>query len=244
MARYITPIATLVTLALLAGCQQTSTGVANYTRPSFDPPTIRQQAPLVVHPLPNNHTKPNIVNPPPVWTGVPREWLPLAQSRPWQWIVIHHSATNIGGAARFDREHKSKNWDELGYHFVIGNGTDTRDGLVEVGSRWPKQKWGAHTKTADNRYNNFGIGICLVGNFENSTPSRSQMQALSQLVAYLMKTYRIPPERIVGHRDCKATDCPGRHVNIADVRRQAQQVLATQSFQPPVHTASRTTPQR
>ena len=33
------------------------------------------------------------------------------------------------------RMDQAKGWDELGYHFVIGNGTDTRDGQVEVGSR-------------------------------------------------------------------------------------------------------------
>ena len=65
---------------------------------------------------------------------------------------------------------RDNQWDELGYHFVIGNGTHTGDGQVEVGSRWGKQKHGAHCKTPDNYYNDHGIGICLVGNFENSNP--------------------------------------------------------------------------
>ena len=32
----------------------------------------------------------------------------------------------------------------------IGNGSDTVDGQIEVGSRWVKQKVGAHAKTPDN----------------------------------------------------------------------------------------------
>src|SRR5579863_9129173 len=52
-------------------------------------------------------------------------WLPPHPSDRWQCIVIHHSASDVGGAERFDRWHRAKGWDELGYHFVIGNGTDT-----------------------------------------------------------------------------------------------------------------------
>ncbi|MFQ5589758.1 MAG: peptidoglycan-binding protein, partial [Phycisphaerae bacterium] len=51
----------------------------------------------------------------------------------WTTIVIHHSATETGGASLFDRFHRKRGWDGLGYHFVIGNGTDTPDGLIEVG---------------------------------------------------------------------------------------------------------------
>jgi hypothetical protein len=158
--------------------------------------------------------------------GIPREWIPMARANTWKWIVIHHSATPTGGAAAFDKMHKSKGWDELGYHFVIGNGTDTRDGQVEVGGRWPRQKWGAHAKTPDNRYNDFGIGICLVGNFDLTRPTDEQVRSLSKLVAFLMHTYRIPADRVVGHGDTgKATECPGRMMSVAQVRRLSAQIL-------------------
>ena len=158
--------------------------------------------------------------------GVPRSWVPVAPGNHWKWIVIHHSATPTGGAVAFDKMHRSKGWDELGYHFVIGNGTDTRDGQVEVGGRWPRQKWGAHAKTPDNRYNDFGIGVCLVGNFDLNRPSDEQVRSLSKLVAYLMRTYHIPAERVVGHGDTgRATECPGRMLNLAQVRRLSVQIL-------------------
>jgi hypothetical protein len=197
--------------------------VSSFPRPTFDGPDLAEPAAvppavinLPVNPMPDKDL-----------AGVPREWTPLGKSNGWKWIVIHHSATPTGGAAAFDKMHKSKGWDELGYHFVIGNGTDTRDGQVEVGPRWPRQKWGAHAKTPDNRYNDFGIGVCLVGNFDTARPSDEQLKALSKLVAFLMKSYHIPANRVVGHSDTgRATDCPGRLFNVALVRRLSVQALA------------------
>ena len=58
------------------------------------------------------------------------DWGPNVPSRRWQYIVIHHSATHGGGAKSFDSMHRGNGWDELGYHFVVGNGTDTGDGTV------------------------------------------------------------------------------------------------------------------
>jgi N-acetyl-anhydromuramyl-L-alanine amidase AmpD len=128
--------------------------------------------------------------------------------------------------ALFDKEHRAKGWDGVGYHFVIGNGTATADGQIEVTPRWPIQKWGAHAKTLDNRYNEYGIGICLVGNFDNERPSEKQLKSLSTLVAYLMQTYHISPGNVIGHRDTKATDCPGRWMNVATVRQMATRSIA------------------
>jgi hypothetical protein len=158
--------------------------------------------------------------------SAPREWQPVVRANKWRWIVIHHSATPTGSVAAFDRMHRQKGWDECGYHFVVGNGNGSGDGQVEVGPRWPKQKWGAHAKTADNKYNEFGIGICLVGNFDFTRPTGRQQQELARLTAYLMKTYNIPPERVIGHRDTKSTECPGRYMNVVTVRKMATAVLA------------------
>jgi len=160
------------------------------------------------------------------WSNIPASWIPPVPPRPWKWIVIHHTATSFGNAAIVTRWHLARGFDEMGYHFLIGNGTDSGDGQVEVGTRWPKQKWGAHTKTPDNQFNDFGIGICLVGNFDITHPTSAQMRSLDHLVAYLMYTYHIPPERVLGHDNCKPTDCPGRYMNVAAVRRSAMQILA------------------
>lgn len=208
-------------LMLMTGCAQQSM-VAQLPAPNFDAPKIAA-LPAPVTPKP--------IDPAPARTvarsDVPAAWVPSSPARPWRWIVIHHSATTGGGARRFDQMHREKGWDELGYHFVIGNGTDTGDGQVEVGSRWPRQKHGAHAKTPDNRFNDYGIGVCFVGNFDTGRPTPAQYRSAAKLVAYLMRTYNVPPDRILGHQDTgRATECPGRLMRIAEIKRLATQMLA------------------
>jgi len=232
------PISTLAATAfglmllLSAGCQTQTSMVGELPSPNFNGPIAAPPPPAVaaVPQYAPPSLKPQTPHAP--IAGIPHDWIPPVAPRSWQAIVIHHSATPAGGAVRFDREHREKGWDELGYDFVIGNGTDTGDGQVEVGSRWIKQKIGAHAKTPDNWYNEHAIGICLVGNFDQDRPTAAQMRSVAKLVAFMMKTYHIPADRIVGHGDTKPTDCPGRHMNVAEVRRMATQMLLAEGTTP------------
>jgi hypothetical protein len=235
-ARHLFPIAlTAFALGLLAGCQNRQY-VQNLPSPNFNGPAIVSPAP-VMPPAPQPQPPQVALNAqasPPInkqsnsgaFGAVPKSWVPVVSPRPWKWIVIHHSATPAGNAAVFDKMHRDKGWDELGYHFVIGNGTQSGDGQIEVGPRWPKQKWGAHAKTPNNEFNERGIGICLVGNFDVERPTPAQVRSLTRLVAYLMKTYNISARDVIGHGETKATDCPGRYMNVAAVRRAVAQALA------------------
>ncbi|MGB7159173.1 MAG: peptidoglycan recognition family protein [Tepidisphaeraceae bacterium] len=233
----LTPLAILLCAFVVVGCSSPAV-MDTLPEPNFN-------GPVVAAPPPAPKT-PTFTTPPaqgPVASGRmtgPRDWTPTIAPRQWKWIVIHHSATPAGSAAVFDKMHKDKGWDELGYHFVIGNGTNSGNGQVEVGNRWKSQKWGAHAKTADNKYNDYGIGICLVGNFDLDRPTPAQQQSLAKLVAFLEKTYRITPERVVGHGETKATDCPGKYVSIAQVRAMARQMLtaAGETTAPTAVTAS------
>jgi N-acetyl-anhydromuramyl-L-alanine amidase AmpD len=175
----------------------------NVSRPQPRPAQV-EPPPLVLE-MPRRPAQPPAPPPDPAWE-------PQAPERPWRWIVIHHSATDVGSAAAFDAFHRgARHWDELGYHFVIGNGGGSGDGLVEVGSRWPKQKWGAHCRVGNNEeYNYFGVGICLVGNFDRRPPGEAQMASLARLVDYLSARYRIDDAHIIGHGQVGDTRCPGR----------------------------------
>ena len=238
-------------IAVSGGCQQAKppSMVDATPPPNFGGSTVsRLQAPQAIEPAPipepARPAAPQKPAPRPAYVaGIPREWVPLAAANSWKWIVIHHSATTVGGAARFDKEHREvRHFDELGYHFVVGNGTDTADGKIEVGPRWPKQKWGAHAQTPDEQFNRFGIGICLVGNFDEQHPSEAQLRSTAKLVAYLMKTYHIPASHVIGHGDTKRTDCPGRNLHVWAVRRMSLQMLAdagiTAPEDAPIRTAS------
>ena len=117
----------------------------------------------------------------------------------------------------------------MGYDFVIGNGNGSADGLVEVGSRWTRQQVGAHAGA--KQYNESGIGICLVGDFQGHRPTQAQMQSLAQLTNHLMRMYRIPANRVIGHGEAKGgrTSCPGRYLNIAQVRSLATRIAAVET---------------
>lgn len=152
---------------------------------------------------------------------IPPDWLPPARvEKQWSAIVIHHSATENGNMAIFDRAHREENqWDGVGYDFVIGNGTDSADGQVEVTFRWHGQIAGAHCKTPGNWANEHAVGICLVGNFDYQRPSRRQMASLAQLVHFLQTRYQIPTAQIHGHKTmpgARSTDCPGAHFSMSD----------------------------
>ena len=140
-----------------------------------------------------------------------KEPQPLSTPGNWKYIVIHHSATLEGSAEIFDRQHRQRGfWNGLGYHFVICNGTSgRRDGEIQVGDRWIKQINGAHCNVSN--MNEVGIGICLVGDFENGqrvTPR--QMESLVSLVRSLQKSYNISADHVVRHSDIKhTTECPG-----------------------------------
>ena len=223
MARF--PLACLVlSVFALVGCQSTQMPTAALPGPNFAGPTVIQPAYVAPAPAVVMAPRPQVIRPAtpaPAMRGIPAAWIPLAtaQHREWKWIVIHHSATPTGGAAAFDKAHKAKGWDGLGYDFVIGNGTDTGDGQIEVGYRWPIQTQGAHAYTPNEQFNMHGIGICLVGNMDNHPPTARQMQSLVKLVAYLVDTYHIKQSDIIGHKMTgKQTDCPGSMTNIDQIR--------------------------
>jgi hypothetical protein len=162
--------------------------------------------------------------------GIPVEWLPPKdKEHSWFGIIIHHSASDKGNTAYFDKEHKGRvddlgdPWIGVGYDFVIGNGTLSGNGEVEPTFRWKQQLIGAHCKTADNWANTYCIGIVLVGNFDYSLPTSNQMESLTKLVHYLQKRYDIPTEDIYGHGStpgAHATDCPGKLFPMAKLKQR------------------------
>jgi LysM repeat protein len=133
----------------------------------------------------------------------------------WKYIVVHHSGSDSGNAKIFDYYHRSRGMENgLAYHFVIGNGSESGDGEIEVGGRWPKQLKGGHLRSDEQ--NELAIGICLVGNFDKDRPTRKQIAALIELVNYLNKRVvaaGYPRPKFVLHRDIniRPTDCPGKN---------------------------------
>lgn len=203
-------------IAALAGCQQEAAVDRDLPAPYLGPPTVVARSPAPVAQQATASPRNSASTPA---SSVPAGWIPPVRAHAWRFIIVHHSATPRGSARSFDRAHRRRGWDELGYHFVIGNGIDSADGQVEIGSRWTSQKHGAHAGV--EHYNEYGIGICLVGDFNIDRPTGKQMRSLAELVSFLVRQHRIPSNRVLSHRDIKATDCPGRFLSVAEVRQAA-----------------------
>jgi N-acetylmuramoyl-L-alanine amidase-like protein len=136
--------------------------------------------------------------------------------RRWQFIVVHNSGTRQGNARAFDYYHRHvrRMQNGLAYHFVIGNGTSTGNGQIEVGDRWRRQINGGHVHS--DYLNNISLGICLVGDFNRDQPTRAQLDACEELIRYLRERCgkidrgEIP---VRPHREMNPprwpTDCPG-----------------------------------
>ncbi len=175
------------------------------------------------------------------WSEIYNKEVKAAQG--WKYIIIHHSACNYGNAKLFHKWHTDKGFGGLAYHFVIGNGHGSGNGQVEYGFRWKQNKIGTHV-TVDAWYHNvFGIGICLVGNFDYARPTWKQLTALIKLIRKLAKRYNIPKKNVVGHKDVPHgrlitkggkiifkrttgyekghTTCPGKYFPMAYVKRMA-----------------------
>jgi len=134
----------------------------------------------------------------------------------WKRIIAHHSAIKYGNAAIYDRAHRQRGMQNgLAYHFVIGNGIDSGDGEIELGPRWLRQLPGGHVKNHEVNINS--IGICLVGNFEATHPSRRQLAAFTQLVDWLQQDVLKKKTLFAGHKDMRGeqTVCPGRNFPLA-----------------------------
>jgi hypothetical protein len=158
------------------------------------------------------------------------DWVPNASAEAgrrrdmgnWRYVVIHHSDSDRGGAEAIRRYHmQGRGWKDLGYDFVIGNGSLTGDGEIEVGGRWERQEDGAHAGIAE--FNKHGIGICIVGDLQEHPPTPAQMRSLARLVKFLCARYGIPMDRdhVIGHGETgRPTNCPGRKFNWNDLMRR------------------------
>jgi|GEM_PF-2781152 len=129
----------------------------------------------------------------------------------WKVFVVHNSSTKKGNAKAFDYYHRKVKGmpNGLAYHFVIGNGSYSKDGEIEVGQRWMQQLNGGHLKSA--LQNKIALGICLVGDFNSQQVSRKQLQALDELLDYLKA--KVGDIDITTHKqiNISPTDCPGRY---------------------------------
>jgi hypothetical protein len=81
----------------------------------------------------------------------------------------------------------------MGDHFLIGNGDGLMDGEIQIGQRWNRQQGALPPAGA-----RFGaaaggaiVSIALVGDFDKTVPTPTQLRRLNQLVGTLQGELRI-----------------------------------------------------
>lgn len=150
----------------------------------------------------------------------PRTAITLLNRRP-KGIVIHHTAsanvsdTSLVHAKQLARNIQAfhmgpqRNWIDTGQHFTVSRGGHMLEGRhrsLEAALGGQRHVLGAHAGDACNRGY---VGIENEGTYMTGLPPATQWQALVKLCAWLCNQYGMDTDNIIGHRQCKSTDCPG-----------------------------------
>ncbi len=143
-------------------------------------------------------------------TESPRAWL-LREGGVYDRITVHHQGgrpsitrNQNGVAAEIDAVyggHHRLGYGDIAYHFVVDYA-----GRVWEGRSLAYE--GAHVSCHNGR----NLGVLMLGNFEQQTPSGEAITATSSLVDLLRDRFGIKRHRVYGHRDLGSSVCPGKHL--------------------------------
>ncbi|MDQ3440366.1 MAG: N-acetylmuramoyl-L-alanine amidase, partial [Planctomycetota bacterium] len=109
----------------------------------------------------------------------------------WKYVYIRHTRTNAGNALTLGQSSHG-----IGDHFLIGNGNGAIDGEIQIGQRW-NQQLAALPPMAGALIDKDCVSISLVGDFDRTVPTPTQLHRLSQLVRTLQSRLGIPAENII-----------------------------------------------
>jgi len=120
-------------------------------------------------------------------------------------IILHHSLTSDGKVVNYNAIHRYhteiKNWTDIGYHIIIEN----QRGMVNAILGRMLNEAGAHCIGMNWK----SIGICMVGNFDETNPPWAILDKCRRVCRSLMQIYNIPKENVHGHREYATKSCPG-----------------------------------
>lgn len=134
----------------------------------------------------------------------------------WYGVMLHHTAGSTSEKIEQIRKaHINNNhWGDIGYHYVIEVDPDNRSSKIVKGRSLSFQ--GAHAGV--DKYNNGYVGVCVPGNYDkNKMPDWLYNQLLGH-ICHIMKKPEINAYGFLGHKEVKATACPGRYINLDKMR--------------------------
>ena len=116
-------------------------------------------------------------------------------------VYLHHTVTSKNASVEsINQIHINNGWERLSYHVLIRD-----NGTIQLIN--PFSKYTYHTKGKNQK----GIAIALVGNYEEEKPSKEMIEATRYVIETLCNTPNLYVESIKGHKDVKATLCPGKY---------------------------------
>jgi hypothetical protein len=132
----------------------------------------------------------------------------------WKYIYIRHSRTASGSALTLSSPERG-----CGDHFVIGNGDGAIDGEIQISQRWDAQS-SALPPSGASSIDPACISICLIGDFDETRPTPTQLHRLVQLVDALQARFRIPAENIMFLNQPKSAAGIGKYFPQSALREQ------------------------
>ena len=132
----------------------------------------------------------------------------------WKYIYIHHTRTTSGNALSL-----GQGTNGVGDHFVIGNGDGCMDGEIQISQRW-NQQLAALPPAGANTIDPACISICVVGDFDSTVPTRTQVRRLTQLVNSLQGQLHIDSSKVLLMPDQRSAAGVGRYFPSAAFRGQ------------------------
>jgi hypothetical protein len=111
----------------------------------------------------------------------------------WKAIFIHHSHTPGGSATTLAPAGSPDG--AAGDHFVVGNGDGAVDGEIQFTQRWNLQQAAGPVPGAAN-IDPACVSICVVGDFDRTAPTPTQLKRLEHLVQTLQERFRIPAGQV------------------------------------------------
>ena len=164
-------------------------------------------------------------------------------SRSWKGIVWHHSVSpdtpgrDWPGIVRYHTSYRvdfeivtklefyrrlanhegkvfQKPWRDVGYN----GGTEWVENKVIFNWGRPLDEVGAHSgvQGVSNRFNEWYLGFCAVGDFDKAPPKPEHWDFNLQLTRAFMEAFQIPASQVIGHREvfdrlgvARQKSCPG-----------------------------------
>ncbi|MCC6429807.1 MAG: N-acetylmuramoyl-L-alanine amidase [Gemmatimonadaceae bacterium] len=95
-----------------------------------------------------------------------------------------------------------RNWWDVPYHYLLD-----LEGDVHEGRDW---HFMGETNTTYDPSGHFLIS--MIGNYDQQEPTPAQLAAIADMMAYALRSFNLPLEKIGGHYHYAETGCPGKYL--------------------------------